>query len=254
MLQRQITREVDNVETLTASALYHSFSIIKGNKDENIDDGVGDFAIIQMRKGSIIFNRPIAIGFSVLEISKTFMYDFHYNYMIEKYGPTRCRLLYMDTDSFIYEIETKNIYTDIKPDVDKYFDTSNFSSNNIYGLPIKNKKIIGKWKIETGEKIILAFYGLRSKMYLVHILGDDIIVKAKGVLAHLTKAYTPELYEDVLFNKKTIAQEQTRIRSYGHQLYTEKQKKITLSHFDDKRFLLEDGINTLAWGHYNAEY
>ncbi len=247
------TRQL-NIETLTASALYHSFTIIKGNKNENDDDeNSSDFAIIQLRKESIEFNRPIIIGFCVLEISKTLMYDYHYNYMIEKYGTARCKLLYMDTDSFIYEIFTKDVYSDIKPDIDKYFDTSNFPKNNIYGLPIKNKKAIGKWKFETAEKIIQAFYGLRSKMYLIHILGDDIIAKAKGVLYHLTKTFTPELYKEVLFNKKSLSHEMTKIRSYKHQLYTEKQNKISLSHFDDKRFILEDGINTLAWGHYKEK-
>ncbi len=87
------------------------------------------------------------------------------------------------------------------------------------------------------QKIILAFYGLKSKMYLIHLLGDDIIAKAKSVLSHLTKAYTPELYIDVLFNKKTITQEQTKIRSNRHNLFIKDY---------DKRFLTDDGSNTLA--------
>lgn len=239
-----------NIETLTASNLYHSFTIIRGDDDKS---EAGDFAIIQMKKESITFNRPIQIGFSVLELSKTIMYDFWYNYILKKYSHGRALLGYMDTDAFIIHVTTKNIFEDIKPDIDKYFDTSNFPVNNIHGIPLKNKKVLGKWKFETGEKIIQAFYGLRSKMYLVHVLGDDIIAKAKGVLRHLTKAYTPELYKDVLINKKTMRQEMIKIRSYNHQIYTEKQNKISLCWSDDKRFLMANNINTLAWGNYKIK-
>jgi hypothetical protein len=63
------------------------------------------------------------------------MYNFHYKYMFDEYKTTECRLY---TDNFVYEIFTKNFYSDIKPDIDGHFDTSNFSPNNIFHLPLKN--------------------------------------------------------------------------------------------------------------------
>lgn len=106
-----------------------------------------------MRKASVKFDKPIAIGFNVLEYSKYYMYSFYYNYLVPKYG-NRVKLLYMDTDSYILEIRTDDFYKDIIDDIDKHFDTSNFPASNEYGIPIKNNKIIGKWKIETGNKSI----------------------------------------------------------------------------------------------------
>ena len=111
-----------NIETLTANPFFHSFQIY----DE-------DFAIVQMKKSSIEFNKPIIIGYSVLEISKTFMYDFHYNVMKPNYN-NNLSLLYCDTDSFIYLIQTNDFYTDLKTKLKNYFDTSNFSQTNQFGV------------------------------------------------------------------------------------------------------------------------
>ena len=97
-----------------------------------------------MKKTKVKMNKPIYLGFSILEISKTLMYEFWYDYMKPKYND-KVKLCYMDTDSFIMNI--KIYYKEISNDVENRFDTSNYEINR--PLPTgKNKKIIGLMKDE----------------------------------------------------------------------------------------------------------
>ncbi|CAF4750982.1 unnamed protein product [Pieris macdunnoughi] len=100
------------------------------------------------------------------------MYEFQYSYMLPKYRQN-VQLLYTDTDSFIYNIKTNNFYEDIKCDLQARFDTSDFSKDNIYNLPLVNKKNVGLMKDESNGRIIREFIGLRSKMYSYIIQDDD---------------------------------------------------------------------------------
>lgn len=140
---------------------------------------------IQLRKTKLIYDKPIYLGFCILDISKTLMYEFHYNYMIKKFH-NKIKLLYTDTDSLIYQIFTDNFYEDIKPDLLQYFDTSDYPENNIYGYPKINKKKLGFFKDENNGKVLKEFVGLRSKMYALEI-EDKFIAKAKGVNKSVTK-------------------------------------------------------------------
>ena len=97
-------------------------------------------------------NKPIYLGLSILEISKTLMYEFWYDYMKPKYGDN-VKLCYMDTDSFIMHIKTEDFYKDIADDVEKRFDTSNYAVNRPFPTG-KNKKVIGLKKDELGGKIM----------------------------------------------------------------------------------------------------
>jgi hypothetical protein len=90
--------------------------------------------IIQLNKVRVVCNKPIYLGYVVLELSKIHMYSFHYNHMLEKYHPSKITLNYMDTDSFIYHIKTKNLYNDMKKDISPLklvYDTSNFVQDNV---------------------------------------------------------------------------------------------------------------------------
>ena len=122
-----------------------------------------DLSIIEMKKTKVKMNKPIYLGLSILEISKTLMYEFWYDYMKPKYNDN-VKLCYMDTDSFIMNIKTNDFYKDISNDVENRFDTSNYEVNR--PLPTgKNKKIIGLMKDELGGKIITEFVTLRPKTY-----------------------------------------------------------------------------------------
>ena len=97
-----------------------------------------DLSIIEIKKTKVKMNKPIYLGLSILEISKTLMYEFWYDYMKPKYT-NDLKLCYLDTDSFIMNIKTNDFYKDIANDVENRFDTSNYEVNR--PLPTgKNKK------------------------------------------------------------------------------------------------------------------
>ena len=125
-------------------------------------------------------SKPIYLGMSNLDISKTKMYDFHYNYIKPKYND-RAKLLYGDTDSLMYEILTEDFYKDITPDVKELFDTSNYPQEHSSGIPTGlNKKVIGMFKDEAGGKQIRKIVGLRSKLYSIKMDNKEE-KKCKGV-------------------------------------------------------------------------
>ena len=133
---------------------------------------------IEMKQAKVKMNKPVYLGLSILEISKTLMYEFWYDYMKPKYVDN-VKICYMDTDSFIMHIKTKDFYKDISKDVEKRFDTSNYEVNR--PLPTgKNKKVIGLMKDELGGKIMTEFVAFRPKTY--SYLTDDCkkTKKAKG--------------------------------------------------------------------------
>ena len=112
-----------------------------------------------MKKIKVKMNKPVYLRLSILEISKTLMYEFWYDYMKPKYGDN-VKLCYIDTDSFIMHIKTEDFYKDLANDVEKRFDTSNYEVNR--PLPTgKNKKVIGLMKDELGGKIMTEFVALR---------------------------------------------------------------------------------------------
>ena len=113
-------------------------------------------------KEALTLNRPAFVGMCILDLSKTLMYDFHYNYIKEKYGD-RAKLLFTDTDSLTYEIETEDVYKDFWNDKDT-FDNSDYPENSLYYYNA-DKKVIGKFKDEACGVPITKFVGLKSKMY-----------------------------------------------------------------------------------------
>ena len=115
---------------------------------------------IHMKKKKIVFNKPVYLGMCILDLSKTLMYNFYYEYIKPKYE-TSAKLLFTDTDSLAYEIETQDFYKDISNDVLRQFDTSNFSKRHPSGVEAGlNKKVVGMFKDEVGGEIIEEFVGL----------------------------------------------------------------------------------------------
>ena len=133
-----------------------------------------------MKKTKVKMNKPIYLGMSILDISKTLMYEFSYDYIEPKYQD-KAKLCYMDTDSFVIHIKTEDFYEDIANDVEKWFDTSNYDENDKRPLPIgKNKKVVCLFKDELGGRIMKELVGLRAKIY-AYLLDDDTeYKKAKG--------------------------------------------------------------------------
>ena len=141
---RDIKLVATDKKKLVSEPNYHTINLISE-----------DLSIIEMKKTKVKMNKPIYLGLSILEISKTLMYESWYDYMKPKYN-NDVKLCYMDTDSFIMNIKTNDFYKDIVNDVENRFDTSNYEVNR--PLPTgKNKEIIGLMKDELGGKIITEF-------------------------------------------------------------------------------------------------
>ena len=207
---------------------------------------------IHMRKTRLLFNKPVYLGMCILDLSKILMYDFHYNYIKQKYGEN-AELLFTDTDSLMYEITTEDFYRDITSDVHKKFDTSNFAKDHKSVIPTGvNKKVIGMMKDEAGGKQITEFVGLRSKLYSFKI-DEKEEKKCKGVKkSEMKRTINFKDYKDCLFTGNKQMRSMNVIRSHKHEVFSETINKVALSSEDDKRIIFEDKIHTLAHGHYKT--
>ena len=224
---------------LAAKANYDSRTIF----DENL-------IAVHMKRIKLFYNKPIYLGMCILDLSKTLMYDFHYNYLKNKYRD-RAKLLFTDTDSLAYEIKTVDFYADIADDVESRFDTSDYPEDHGSGIMVGvNKKVIGMFKDEAGGKQIDEFVGLRAKLYSYKIHEKEN-KKCKGVKRNVVeKTITHDDYKNCLFTKTEQLRTMNVIRSHLHDIYTEEVNKVALSADDDKRIIMEDGMHTLAYGHY----
>jgi len=207
-------------------------------------------AIMKMMKAHVKLDKPIAIGFTVLEISKHYMYSLHYK-LFKDYYQDKINLIYTDTDSLIYEIKTDKYNEDLANYFAPIMDFSNFDKNHPL-FSEKNKKLIGYLKSEYGEKIMNEFVGLKSKLY--SILYDEKSNKktAKGLQKTILNKYiNHEQYRNVILSNKLFSSSMNRIQSKEHHLQTIELTKLIFQPFDDKRYILEDGINTIPFGHYS---
>ena len=208
-------------------------------------------AAVHMKKTKVILNKPIFVGAAILDLSKIHMFEFHYGYVKKKWE--KVKVLYSDTDSLILEIETDDFFADTGEDVKKWFDTSKYPKDHFAaknGFPVgKNKKILGMFKDEAEGKIIREFVGLRPKCYSV-LMDEKEIKKAKGTKKNTVKSISHEDFVRVLQGEKFPPMKNISIRSHLHEIFTEQMWKVALSAEDDKRIVMEDGIQTLAIGHW----
>ena len=212
-----------------------------------------DLMEIEMRKTDVLVDKTISVRQAILDISKTLMYEFWYDYLKSKYQD-QLKLCYMDTNGFFIYIETDDFYDDIANDVDEWFDTSKYDKNYNRLLPIgKNKKVIGKFKDELNGKIMTEFIALRAKTYAFAQINENNELeerkKAKGTKKCITKKHLNlDLYKKALFNNETTRCTQQRFKSDHHKISTQSVQKIALNNKDDKRIQSFDGITTYPIG------
>ena len=162
-------------------------------------------------KETLTLNRPAYVGMCILDLSRTLMYDYHYNFIKKRYVD-RAKLLFIDTGSLTYEIETEDVYKDFWNDKDM-FDNSDYPENSPYYCNA-NKKVIGKFKDEACGVSITEFVGLKSKMYS-YIKSDEKGGKtAKGIKKNVIKNNIKhEDYKNVLLNNEQLHHKMKAIRS-----------------------------------------
>ena len=206
---------------------------------------------VEMGKTEIRMDKPVYLGQVILDLNKTLMYDFHYDYMRPKYG-SKVKLCYMDTDSFAYGIETEDFYRDIGNDVKKRFDRSGYSKDDNRPLPIgENKKVIGLIKDELGGKIMTQFVALRAKMYAYRKIDKEVEEKCyKGTKkCVVSEGLMFDDYKTCLFDSETIYRVQILFENNKNEVYTVNKHKIAFNRDNDKRIVQADGITTLARGY-----
>ena len=192
-----------------------------------------NFAAIRESKPVLVLNKPICVGFTVFELSKYLMYDFHYNFIKKKFD---AELLFIDTGSLTYEIKSKDVY-EVYFKYEHLFDLSNYPKDSKFP-DSANKMVIGKMKDELKRIPISKFIELKSKVYCIDLENGKEVNTAKGVNISIEF----QEYKNVSFNKKLIRHQMRRIQSKLHKLCTYDVFKISLSCFDDKRYLLNDEI------------
>ena len=230
----------DKLLKLTSKPTYVSSKIFNEN-----------LVAVHKIKETLTMNRPAFVGACILDLSKTLIYDFHYNYIKHKYD-NKAKLLFTDTDSLTNEIETADAYADFWQNKDK-FDNSDYNIESPF-YNIDNKKVIGKLKDETAGIPITEFIGLRSKMYSYVKDNEQTARTAKGIKKQvIKKILTHDNYKEVLFNSEQMQHTMKTIRSKNHQLGSFELNKISLSCFDDKRYIHGNGITSYAYGHYKIK-
>ena len=257
-------RKRQNVILVDNKDLAYKFSS-KPNFDRSTIFDENIIACHMKKTDGVYFNKPIYVGQAILDLSKTLMFDFHYNYIKEKYE-NKAELLYTDTDSVMYLIQTEDFYQDINKDIKRKFDTSKYPEKHPSGIKTGiNKNVIGKFKDEVNGKQITHFVGLRPKLYSFKVEDNSEILKvednsetlkvedklktrkAKGVKKNVIKNNVSfEDYKKCLFSEKEVMKDMNIIRSKNHDIFSMTMNKVVLSANDDKRLISQDKINTKA--------
>ena len=232
-----------------------------------LDEGI---TLVHTVKNKILLNKPIACGFMVLENAKNIMYSFWYDVLKPMYGD-KIKLLLSDTDSFIYGVYTEDSYQDLY-DIRNLMDLSGYQHDTSLGKfkNTTNKKVPGKFSDEKPNAIIKEVIALKPKMYSIlcqdlgecrekkldtlHSCTEKCHVKhsatAKGVSRIAKQKITHQEYNDTLLTSGTTMISAKTIRTFNNNLYSVKIAKRGLSAYDDKKYILDNKIDTLSYGHY----
>jgi hypothetical protein len=257
-------KTMENMRERVNIGLYTDEKLVQKqvNKPQYLDHKIysDDLVAIKLSKYEVKLNKPIYVGLSVLDLSKLHMYEFHYGYIKPKYG-AKATLLFTDTDSLAYHIETEDIYKDMKENKE-LFDFSDYDGDGYRAQDKTNKKVIGKFKDETKGVIIKEFCGLRSKMYSILLdelleVNDEWVIEkktGKGIKkSTLKKLITHNDYRRCLLGNTKKDQRQlvsfNNLRSIDHDIGLYRYTKVGLSCSNDKQYLLSDGITSLSYGH-----
>jgi len=251
-----IVKDQKSAKRLTSRPQFKGFQIL----DE-------DVTVVQSVKSTIVLNKPIACGYMVLENAKNIMHTMWYDVLKPKYGKD-IKLLLSDTDSFLYAVFAEDGYRDLY-NLRGYMDLSGYEKDTCLGkfYDPTNKKIPGKFSDEKPNEIIAEVVALKPKMYSIktkilkcriksldHICSADCFVghtsRAKGITKRAKSQITHEEYKNVLTTCSTTTATVRGLRSYKHRMYSVEIKKRALSAYDNKKYILNDGVNMMSYGHY----
>ena len=236
----KVVRKKDQLLTEMAKPNVKSFKIISE-----------ELATVTTKPTRVLWDKPTIVGAVILDLAKMFMAQFHYKVMKSEFN---CSLLYSDTDSFVYEIQCDDLYEAIasKPHLKNSFDFSNFPTNHpLYDTT--NAKTVLKFKDELGGKVIKRLCALKPKLYMMETMCGTTKTSARGTTRSAQSFLAPQNFVETLQTGSTMRTPNVRIASTSHTIQTVVSNKVSLRAYDDKRFILPDGIHTLPFGHYSLE-
>ena len=203
---------------------------------------------VEKQKPKLKLDKPIFIGMSILDLSKQHMYKFYYDVMKPKYGDN-IRMVYTDTDSFVFHTRTDDIYQDLQ-EINDEMDFSGYDKNHKC-YDATNKKVLGKFEDECEGKIMTGFIGLRPKCYAFKIHGDDKeYKKCKGTAKNTVKRKIRyDDYNKALETNEVIHRSFNSIRSKNHKIYSINTTNVSLNSYENKRYWTTS-VHSLAYGHY----
>ena len=217
--------------------------------------------LVESKPIKTVFNKPIYLGACILETSKLHLYQFWYDHLKNKYN-NKVELIYTDTDSFIIQFETDDIYIDMLEDKNLY-DFSEYPINHP-NYDIINKKVLGKFKDELKSLIITEFIGLKPKMYSFNYINNNIKINEnnikydecnniilnnnvqKGVKYSISLKH--DEYKRSLYKEELIYKEFYNLQLSKQNIYLDKINKIALNPFESKRYWINN-IESLPYGY-----
>ena len=204
-----------------------------------------NFIAIVNNVTSVKFDKPIYLGMAILDYSKLLMYKFYYE-VVNKIWPEN-EIIASDTDCLFLSVKTKDIYEDMREIIDE-LDTSDYPKDHELQSN-KNKKVIGKFKDELNGKIMNEVVFLKSKAYSFTLSDLSEVKKLKGIgKSVINKDVRFDDYKDCLFNSRTKMNKMYTLNSDKHEMYVNEVNKISMSPFDDKRYICDNGIDTQPFG------
>ena len=215
--------------------------------------------LVESKPVKTVFDKPIYLGACILETSKLHMYQFWYDHLKNKCND-KVELIYTDTDFFIIQVETDDIYKDMLEDKNLY-DFSEYPKDHL-NYDITNKKVLGKFKDEMKSLIITEFIGLKPKMYSFNYINNSIKINEneydeynnivvnnnihKGIKKSISLKH--DEYKRSLYKEELIYKEFYNLQLNKQNIYLDKIKKIALNPFENKRYWI-DNINSLPYGY-----
>ena len=227
---------VQQAESMIQKPSFKSFNIVNEN-----------LVSVSFKSSSVLWDKPTPVGASILDLSKLSLYKFHYEQMVPRYSAAKLKLAYKDTDSLLYCVETENLYQDMAS-FKHLLDLSDYPKDHFLYDPT-NKKVPLTMTDELQGKVLREVVCLRSKLYSIDFVGGKK-QSAKGVAKSVKKTLHHDLFKKCLLSKEQVTKTMFQLKSVNHQIVVNSVEKIALSAFDDKRYILNDGIASLAYGHY----
>ena len=212
---------------------------------------------VELRKDSVLLNKPVYTGFRILENSKLRVFKFFYDVL--KPNLREVELILTDTDSLLIKYQSDDYVSDLQS-IKDHFDFSNLPVNHpLYNND--NRLVPGKFKCEVKGCTILNCVALRPKMYSIEMLetkaSGEVVPKRKvagaGIKRHVLENSTETSHD--AFYTCLVSHRNTRIvqktfRTKKQKVFTVECSRVGLSNVDSKRYLLNCGIDSLAYGHY----